>query len=276
MKPTRSAFWRRVTNPSLGDRLVSRSPWYNRKSWIALWVRYFLFAWTTRRLMALGLIGMVPSVGLYMVGAEMGYEALGFGLAAVCLSAMGVGWVCRPSLAIEARMPMRVACGQTFTVRYRLTNEGRWPAHDVRVETCPFPGRSELRIKGPVVNPIRAGQTLAVAGEGVALRRGRYRLPPLRWDTDFPAGIWRWGRTDWSTRRLTVYPAYRSLTSLDLPLGVSNRLDVQPARELARSAIEFPGCRGDRIPGPPGSRIGAAGRGTRCVSFRQRRARVVL
>jgi uncharacterized protein (DUF58 family) len=65
----------------------------------------------------------------------------------------------------------------------------------------------------------------------------------LRWDSDFPGGFWRWGRTDRVERVLYVHPRYTRLDSLDMPLGPRNRHELSAAMELSREAFEFHGCR---------------------------------
>jgi uncharacterized protein (DUF58 family) len=80
-------------------------------------------------------------------------------------------------------------------------------------------------------------------GQATAMRRGRYRLQPLRWDTDFPFGLWRWGKTDWRDRMLSVYPAYTPLRMLTIPSGTRHRQETHTASHLTREALEFHGCR---------------------------------
>ncbi|HQA39454.1 MAG TPA: DUF58 domain-containing protein, partial [Kiritimatiellia bacterium] len=62
-------------------------------------------------------------------------------------------------------------------------------------------------------------------------------------DSAFPGGLWRWGRTERRERQLTVYPRYTRLEAFEIPLGTRNRNELSAARDLAREALEFHGCR---------------------------------
>jgi uncharacterized protein (DUF58 family) len=92
----------------------------------------------------------------------------------------------------------------------------------------------------PVLFP---GENDFVRGEGVARVRGVYTLPSLRWDTDYPCGLWRWGKTHETARTLVVYPKYTRLEALDIPLGNRNRNELSASQERSREAFEFHGCR---------------------------------
>ncbi len=235
--------WQHWLYPQIGERLAPRARWQGPRVPLALWGYYGVVAWMTPRLLALGAVGVVPTVGLFAMGIENAAIRFGFAVLALLLAAIGAGWLLRPRAVARAVMPGRVACGCAFDAEYWLTNRGRRAAYDVTVESIPYSGMLDLRLHGAQVAVLPAGQSCRVTGRVEARRRGRYRLPPLRWDSDFPLGTWRWGRTDWSERSLTVYPRYTPLASLALPFGARHRLNADGARQLARAAIEFHGCR---------------------------------
>jgi uncharacterized protein (DUF58 family) len=243
MKPGRRERWRRWLFPPIGGRIRERRGLAQRWLPFGAWFHYLLAAWPTRRLFIWAGVVVAPLAGLYLSGVGIAASPLVFALSVSAVAAIVCGGLRRPSLRVVSEIPARVEAGRPFSIRYTVSNTGHRTLVDLAVETLRYPGWFELRI-GSALLPVIAPESRCTAtGQGAALRRGCYRLPPLRCDTDFPSGLWRWGRTDWTERRLTVYPAYARLASLDMPDGARNRLDVQAARQLTRSALEFHGCR---------------------------------
>lgn len=208
-----------------------------------MWGYYLLLALVTPRLVALGAVGMALPLGLMVIGVQNAGVNLGFASLGLVIVAYGAAWWWRPRLEVRIEAPVRVAQGQSFALRYLATNIGRRTAYDLAFESLPYPNLTELRFRGAHLACLPPGHVMRLDGGGTALRRGRYRLQPFRWDTDFPLSLWRCGRTDWSERFLNVYPAFAPLTALDIPMGARHRLDTHAARRLTRSALEFHGCR---------------------------------
>lgn len=243
MKIFRSGLWKWLCFPPIGARHAYRKGVGSRHVPFLSWFRYFILAWLTTRLIALGIVGLAPTLGLFIIGFENESVRLGFALNALLLAAVAAGLLLLPRISLQAETPLRVECGKPFTLRYTVSNRGRRDACDIAVETMQFPNPFQLKLQPTRLSFLHGGATAMVEGSGRALRRGCYQLPPLRWDTDFPFGVWRWGKTDWRPRDLHVYPRYTPLLAVEIPLGTRNRLDADPARQLARAAIEFHGCR---------------------------------
>lgn len=243
MNRRRPSRWRIFLSPPIGERVAARRSWLDLRLPFLAWPYYGLVACATPLLLAFGIVGVLPAMSLFFLGANSGAVLLGFAVAGVLLAGMAAGWVWRPQVVVHAETPARIECGRPFSLRYAVENRGKRTACDLAVETLPYPNRFQLRLRRAVLAALPGGQTATVESTGEARRRGRYRLPPLRWDSNFPFGIWRWGRTDWSERPLVVYPQYAPLAELVLPLGSRNRLELDPARQLVREAIEFHGCR---------------------------------
>jgi len=234
--------WHRLRNPPIGYQHGRRSR-FTRNFPMICWVYYGLTALTTPRLFVFGAIGVGPTALFLLTGFDSPLEAMGFAVLAwiaVCIAG-GLFW--RPRLEVTARMPLRVECGSRFETRYTVTNRGRRSARDVAVDTLVFSDWLSLRRQRARLAVLRPGATETVAARGHALARGVYTLPALRYDASFPCGFWRWGRTERHERCLSVYPHYTRLASFDVPLGNRNRQDLSTARELAREALEFHGCR---------------------------------
>jgi uncharacterized protein (DUF58 family) len=140
-------------------------------------------------------------------------------------------------------MPIRVECGSRFETRYVVRNLGRRAVRDLGVDTLIFSDWLSLRRQRAHLALLPGGAAEEVSGFGHALARGVYSLPALRCDSGFPCGFWRWGQTELVERTLFVYPRYARLEVLDIPLGHRHRQELSSARELAREALEFHGCR---------------------------------
>lgn len=204
---------------------------------------YGLSAHTTPRLYLVGAVGVGPAVFLLMSDLDYRSTTIGFAVIAWMCAAVTAGWFLRPRLWVEARLPARVACGGAFETRYRVRNTGRRPARSVSVETLTYSDWMRLRIGSVHVEELAPGEEATLTGRGRALGRGLYTLPALRWDTDFPCGFWRWGRTDPKERTLAIYPQPAVLASFDIPLGVRQRQELSASAKLSREAFEFHGCR---------------------------------
>jgi len=168
---------------------------------------------------------------------------VGFAVASWILSCMAVGYFWRPQLNVEMRVPIRVECGSRFVTQYTVSNRGRRTVRDLGVDTLIYSDWLRLRRQQAWLGELNPGQTETVTGLGHALARGVYILPALRFDSGFPCGFWRWGKTGPAEQKLSVFPGYTRLETLDIPLGNRHRQDLSHARELARAALEFHGCR---------------------------------
>jgi uncharacterized protein (DUF58 family) len=231
-----------ILYPPAGERLVSHRRWYNK--WIPLlgWLWYFFAACVTLRLVLLWALAVVPSLGSYaLFGTEGGADWIGAALISVTVVGFFAGWLARPRLKVEALSPLRVEQGEPAALRYRVTNRGRFAARDIRIDTLGF--LRAVRISPAGIHLLPAGESALVTGECLAKERGRFRLPGLRWETSFPLGLWRWGRTSREERVLNVYPAYAVLDSFELPLGPRDSPDRLAGGRAVRAAIEFRGCR---------------------------------
>lgn len=217
-------------------RLVRRFPTLH-------WVYYFLFSHTTLRLYLVLLIGVAPTLFLLLTGFDTPFSRVGFAMLALLVAAPLTGLALRPGIEATCDMPARVECGSRFSLRYRLRNTGRRGGRGLTVETLIYNDYMQLRLPRPVIEWLPPGASQTVTGSGIALERGVYTLPALRWDSDFPLGFWRWGRSDRRERQLVVYPRYHRLQSLDIPLGPRAQHDLSASAEPTREAFEFAGCR---------------------------------
>jgi len=236
------AFAARLRNPPVGYR-HGRQARAVRRFPLLHGCYYWLSAHMTLRLLFVGLLGVAPTVFLMLADLENRAFQATFailGWIAVCLA---TGWLARPRVQVESRLPQRVACGSEFETRYIVRNTGSRAARSLGIDTLVYSGITRLRLLPAWLAVVAPGEVAQPRGSGRARMRGVYTLPALRWDSDYPCGLWRWGRTDPSERLLFVYPRYTRLEALDLPLGPRNRNELSAAAELSREAFEFHGCR---------------------------------
>ena len=234
--------WHRLRHPPIGYQHGRRSR-FTRNFPMVSWVYYWLTAHTTPRLFIFGAVGVGPTFLLMLVGFDSRILPLGFAVLGWMGACLAAGWVWRPRLDVAAHMPARVECGSRFETRYTVRNTGRRAARDLSVDTLVFSDWLSLRRQRARLTLLPPGATETLSASGHALSRGVYTLPALRYDSAFPCGFWRWGHTAMPERCLSVYPRYTRLESFDIPLGNRNRKDLSTARELAREALEFHGCR---------------------------------
>ena len=236
-------WWRRMRNPPIGYRHGQRER-LARNFPMVRWVYYWLVAHTTPRLFLFVGSALGPVLLLVLVGFENRVLPLAFAVLAWVAVNVVLGIVWRPRLEVTANTPSRVECGSRFETRYTVRNTGRRCARDLAVDTLIFSDWMSLRRERAHLACLPPGASETLSATGVALARGVFTLPALRYDSAFPCGFWRWGRTDSRhERRLSVYPRYARLASFDIPLGTRNRQELSAARELAREALEFHGCR---------------------------------
>ncbi len=236
-------FRKRLKGPGIGYQHGRRER--ITKNFVGIsWVYYWLTAQMTIRLLLVCTVGLTPAVLMMLLGWENRAFNISFAVIAWILSCMLVGWLLRPTLHIEAQLPTRIECGSTFATQYRVRNIGRRTARSLAIDTLIFPGFIGLWVQRALLNTLAAGEEATVSGSVTVNVRGVFTLPLFRWDSDFPCGFWRWGRTDHRNERLLfAYPRYVRLDSFDIPLGNRNRNELSSATELTREAFEFHGCR---------------------------------
>ena len=241
---------RRVLFPPLGERVYLRRPWVYSRVPLAGWAWYAQEAWTSAAALALGAFCGMPAILLLLMGHGRTAARVGFAfLAILAVAAIVQPLLFRPRVRVSARLPARVAEGDSFETSYEVANlSRRRAAYDLAVETLLFPNPLELRFRPAFVAHLPPGATALCAGRCRALRRGRYRLQPLRVESTFPFGLVRCGRTDWSERVLSVVPAHAPLASLAAPAGPRSRRGLADGARAARAALDFRGTR-DYLPG---------------------------
>ena len=241
---------RRILFPPLGERVYLRRPWLYSRVPLTGWAWYAQEAWTSAAAVALAAVCALPAAALLVAGHGRTAAHVGFAfLAILAVAAVAQPILFRPRVRVSSRLPARVAAGDSFETSYEVSNlSRRRAAYDLSVETLLYPNPLELRFRPAFVAHLPPGATARCAGRCRALRRGRYRLQPLRAESTFPFGLVRCGRTDWSERVLSVVPAHAPLAALDAPAGPRARRGLADGSRAARAALDFRGTR-DYLPG---------------------------
>jgi len=181
---------------------------------------------------------MLREVNLLLVLAGMLLGPLVFSWRSVVLMLRG--------LRASRRVPEEICAGDLLLARLSLTNTrrrlGSWGVvveEEIRREGAP---KRERPLRTSVLFPyVPAGESRKGVYRGRPVRRGRYRLGPLRVSTRFPFGL------------------FRSTITLDQPdtVVVFPRLGRLTGRWARRQRLSFAGThRRERRPGPEGDFYG--------------------
>ncbi len=139
-------------------------------------------------------------------------------LFALCLTSAFFARLFRPRLEVKVDAPERVRCDQPFRIEYRVRNLGRWAAQDVRVHMV-IPSRLEHPSEVPYLSHLPSGEAHLFTQPCLPKRRGAYRLDHLRQETCYPFGLWRDGLRLPFEQTVLVYPHYKPIRELDIPVG---------------------------------------------------------
>ncbi|MFO7937379.1 MAG: DUF58 domain-containing protein [Kiritimatiellia bacterium] len=232
----------RMLSPPMGFQHGKRGM-SNKRFPMLLWLSYWVVAHFTRRIVLFLVVGVVPAAFLLLLGFNSAFFQLSFALVSLIIVCMFVGYIRCPQLEVESCIPERVECGTQFETRYIVRNTGKRTALCIAVETLVYPDLSGFQMQQADAGDLSPGADVLTCGKGKACRRGVYSLPGLRWDTDYPCGFWRWGKTDRKIRTLVIYPGFTQLESLNIPLGSGSENELSSENKISREAFEFHGCR---------------------------------
>jgi uncharacterized protein (DUF58 family) len=140
------------------------------------------------------------------------------GLAALCLCSIAFSRLARPRLALAVSAPERVRCNQEFRIDIKARNIGRKPAVDLR---CQFflPRSLALPLEMPYIPYLAPGKTCEFSQRALPRKRGAYLLDHLLQENCYPFGLWRDSLRHPFEQTVLVYPSYKPLRELDIPVG---------------------------------------------------------
>jgi uncharacterized protein (DUF58 family) len=153
------------------------------------------------------------------------------------------GFLYRPRIELIRTMPERVRSKSRFKIGFTLRNRRRVPGWDIWVD--PFAYASGLETERYATVPELPGKAeVKLESTVFAKRRGRYLIYSTRAESHFPFNLFKWNcRRKRDSRQLFVYPAYTSLSKVDLPLGVRTQAEGMARYSKIGESMELMGVR---------------------------------
>ena len=140
-------------------------------------------------------------------------------LFAMCLGSIIFSWLARPKFEIVVDAPDRVRCDQEFRIDFRVRNTGRKTARDARVQFF-LPRSLGSPHEVPYIAELKSGESCDFVQRALPKKRGAYLLDHLLQETCYPFGLWRDSKRHPFEQTVLVYPSYRPLRELDIPVGM--------------------------------------------------------
>ncbi len=132
-------------------------------------------------------------------------------LAAILLAALVMGFILRPRVRIEGNLPDRVITGETARLKYVLTNVGRLPAYNLRMQFTALPEAIEQVEAGHAVVRLGPGDSIETTLAIRPTRRGCYRIGSPACLSGFAFNLFWFGSSRGVEERLIVLPAFSHL-----------------------------------------------------------------
>lgn len=140
------------------------------------------------------------------------------GLAALCFCSIVFSRLVRPKLEITVNAPERVRCEQEFRIEMRVRNVGRKAALDVRTRFF-LPNKLAHPSEVPYLAYLGPGQSCDFSQKALPRKRGAYVLDQLLQENCYPFGLWQDSLRQRFEQTVLVYPSYKPLRELDIPVG---------------------------------------------------------
>ncbi len=177
-----------------------------------------------------------------LVSLEMPAYYLSFGITALFLVDILIGWWYRPKTRLNRDHTTLAEVGSTIRLDYDVENTGKRPVWDLMVDILPVKhGEAPEGISE--VPSLLPGDRVELSHEIVIKRRGQHDLPMPISSSSFPFGLWRWGSRGRATPPVNIYPAFTPLESLNFPLGREGQQGKELMASRAHESNEFMGCR---------------------------------
>ncbi|HBC86840.1 MAG TPA: hypothetical protein DCZ94_07795 [Lentisphaeria bacterium] len=168
---------------------------------------------------------------------------MAFSLLAIFASDFIIGFLLRPRLRIRRELPVRARAGSKVRIDYYVKNIRNIPAWNINLDNY-MPGSSIKHADSPAsAEYIGAEAEINLSSFLVPDKRGVYNMPAPLADSTFPFGIFRWISRGHDMQRLLIYPDYRTLNSVQLPIGQRYQRNANPRVSKVGESMEFLGCR---------------------------------
>ena len=216
-------------------------------SWLyGLYVRTLT---TPGRALAITAVFIIP-FSTFTFDSPVRFMAIGF-IAAFVLDYFA-GFIFKPKLILQRRLPERVRAGSEITIHYTVTNRRKLlPVWELFLD--PFTYDSSLIWQErPVIGAIAPKETVSVQARIRTMQRGAFNLYSPIASSPFPLVLTMndYRRPDMPDK-LLVYPDFTPLTDLQLPPG--SRYQREGLAKISRigESTDFLSCRQFRIGDDP-------------------------
>ncbi len=168
---------------------------------------------------------------------------MAFSLLAIFASDFIIGFLLRPRLRIRRELPVRARAGSKVRIDYYVKNIRSIPAWNIHLDNY-MPGSSIKHADTPATAEYIPAETeINLSSYLMPEKRGVYNMPAPVADSTFPFGIFRWISRGHEMQRLLIYPDYRILNSVSLPVGQRYQRNANPRVSKVGESMEFLGCR---------------------------------
>ena len=140
------------------------------------------------------------------------------GLLGLCLCSIVFSRLARAKVAVEVNAPERVRCDQEFRIDIRARNVGKRTAADLRMQFF-LPRKLASPKEVPYLAELPPGQSHDFYQTALPTRRGAYKLDHLLQENCYPFGLWRDSKRHPFEQTVLVYPRYKPLRELDIPVS---------------------------------------------------------
>ncbi|MCX5660369.1 MAG: DUF58 domain-containing protein [Planctomycetota bacterium] len=167
------------------------------------------------------------------------------------LLSLTISILARPKGRIVRQVADRCVAGATVPVRITVTNTNARDLSDLSAFEFRLPATLSLQGEPLFIPRLRPGETHSFEYPLATSRRGSYLLPGPTLLSSFPFGLTQARRFEPAPHRLVVYPAFRQLTQLDVPVGQRYQPGGIVLTSNVGESMEFVGTReyqaGDRL-----------------------------
>lgn len=192
------------------------------------------------------LLCFLVALSLGLVGTDILIYLFFCGLFGLGLSVFLVAWWNRPKAVKPQLQPWAPSVvGHPVKLSIQLQNPRKQPALDLQAQVTlnhPFEKRM-LRYLSQDKISLEGQESGLLTLELSALSRGIYPLKSVQVVSDFPLGLLRWWSTHLPQGHIVVYPAYRQLHTLRLPLKRKYQPGGMALTSQVGDSMEFKGLR---------------------------------
>ena len=164
------------------------------------------------------------------------------------------GWIMKPRVRVEGRLPGKVSAGQTVHCEFSVENTSRLPVYDLGLQFDSLPRYVEHSDCDDVLPRLRPAESAQFGVELIARKRGMYDLAGVRACSSFPFTICQSHGKRHDPGHLLVLPSFFPMVGVDVPVGRRYQPGGIALTSNVGESPEYIGSR-DYRPGDPYRRL---------------------